>query len=431
MPWKELFTQSRIRTEIVPVIKDDYYKIMSEGVKLFVNADPKLKEILLLYLKPYAFNAYKSEQSYKWASIIPATFIQWLSERRKRQITLSDLETPNLMPEDAALFVEDYSSSTFVQAHVRANLIKFFNFLINPARRYITTQPLGDMTTDMPISVRAIVYNKDALDEFYDGILFGAPTYYTLFFKLLLQTGLRPKHAHYLTCGAIEVNKPQKDALGRVFYPIPIREHIAREKRKVREEIAKKFPPEFVYISESLKNEIMKWCKDNKLGSDGYVFKDFFILDAAGTFIERRRKSPSIAARLKQKPDQYMLYGLRHTWASVMFAITKNVGDLIDYGGWRGQGIPLNVYRQSMPSEDALEIAKKWELYIPPDRKLEVEHLQGMIERGEARPAAPSPGLGQEEIDKLFALVNDLTSEVNRLKKAEEEREAVKKALKG
>lgn len=431
MPWKDLFTRARVRTEIVPVTKDDYYKIMSEGVKLFVNAAPKLKEILMLYLKPYAFNEYKSEQSYKWASIIPATFIQWLSERRKRQIALSDLETPNLMPEDAALFVEDYSSSAFVQAHVRANLIKFFNFLINPARRYITTQPLGDMTTDMPISVRAIVYNKDALDEFYDGILFGAPTYYTLFFKTLLQTGLRPKHAYYLTCGTIEVNKPQKDALGRVFYPIPIREHIAREKRKVREEIAKKFPPEFVYISESLKDEIMKWCKDNKLGSDGYVFKDFFILDAAGTFIERRRKSPAIAARLKQKPDQFMLYALRHTWASVIFAITKNVGDLIDYGGWRGQGIPLNVYRQSMPAEDALEIAKKWELYIPPDRKLEVEHLQGMIERGEARPAAPTPGLGQEEIDKLFALVNDLTTEVNRLKKAEEEREAVKKALKG
>lgn len=430
MPWKELFTQSRVRAEIVPATKEDYYRIMSEGVKLFVNADPKLKEILLLYLKPYAFNAYKSEQSYKWASIIPATFIQWLSERRKKQVTLGDLETPNLMPEDAALFVEDYSPSTFVQAHVRANLIKFFDFLVNPARRYITTQPLGGMTTDMPISVRAIVYGKDALDEFYNGILFGAPTYYTLFFKTLFQTGLRPKHAYYLTCGVIEA-RPLKDALGRVFYSIPIREHIAKEKRKVREEIAKKYPPEFVYISESLKDEIMKWCKDNRLGSDGYVFKGFFNLDAAGTFIERRRKSPAIAARLKQKPDQYMLYGLRHTWASVIFAITKNVGDLIDYGGWRGQGIPLNVYRQSMPSEDALEIAKKWELYIPPDRKLEVEHLQGMIERGEARPAAPTPGLGQEEIDKLFALVNDLTQEVNRLKKAESERDAVKKALKG
>lgn len=426
MVWKELFTQSRERTGIVPVAKDDYYRIMSEGVKGYVNADTKLKEILLLFLKPYAFNEYKSEQSYKWAAIVSATFIQWLSERRKKQITLTDLEAPNITPEDVALFADEYSQSAFVQAHLRSHLIKFFKFLA--ARYYISKYPLADMTTNMPISVRAIVYNEEALDEFFNVILFGAQPYYTLFFKVLLQTGLRPKHAYYLTCGVIETKKPQKDALGRIFYPIPIKDHIGREKRKVREEIAKKFPPEFVYISDSLKNEIMKWCQENKLGDEGYIFKSFFTLDAAGLFVERRRKSPTIIPKLKQKPNQYMWYALRHTWASIMFGITKNVGDLIDFGGWKGQGIPLTIYRQSMPSTDALEIAKKWEIYIPPDRKPEVELLHGLISRGEAEPAPAPSAIGQTEIDKIMALIGKLEDQLSEKDKRIEQLE---KKMKG
>lgn len=408
MTWKQLFSEYREKSGIVPKTKDDYYKIMSEAAKS-LNADSRLKEILLLFLKPYSYNEYNSEQSYKWASIVAPTFLAWLSERKKRQITLQDLDVPNITPEDVGLFADEYSPSAFVQAHLRSHLIKFFNFLAS--RYYINKYPLGDMTTDMPISNRTIVYNDHALDEFLNVILFGAKPYVILFFKLLLQTGLRPKHAMYMTCGIV-VTKPQKDALGRIFYPIAIKNHIAKEKRKIKEEIAKKFPPEFIFISESLKNEILKWCQDNKLKDDSYIFKDFINLDVMGTFIERRRKSPKIKERLKQKPEQYMLYGLRHTWSSVVFGVTKNVGDLIDLGGWRGQGIPLTVYRQSMSSLDALNIVKKWEIYIPPDRKPEIDLLQGLVTRGEPEPKPQPSGVDQTALDNIMRLLNKLENQL-------------------
>jgi len=427
MAWRKLYTQARERTGISPVIKDDYYKIMSEGLKLFVNADARLKEVLLIYLKPYAFNEYKSDQSYKWAAIIPATFIQWMSERRNKQIILSDLDIPNTSPDDVGLFAEEYSPSTFVQAHIRSALIKFFSFISSPTRGHIFKNPLSETTTDMPRTQRTIVFNNQALDEFYNVIMFGAPQYYTLFFKILLQTGLRIEHAYYLTCGVIEEGKPKEDALGRIFYRISILDHLTREKRKIREEIAKKFPPIYTYISAPLKDEIMKWCQDNKLGSDGYIVKDFVVLDAVSTFIERRRKSPKIAQRLKQKPSQYILHALRDTWASTMFGITKNIGDLIDYGGWKGAGVPLTIYRESMSSLDALEIAKTWEIYIPPDRKPDVELLQGLIRRGEAEPTPVPSTIGQTEIDKMMALISKLDDQLSKSDKKIAELEQAEK----
>lgn len=411
MSWKDLYTDARIKYGKAPFVKDDYYIVMSEAVKSSLNADSKLKEALLTFLKPYAFSEYKAASTYKWASIIPPTFIQWLSVQRKKKITFSDIEAPNITPDDAVFFAEQYSESPFVQAQIRSYLIKFGKFLVS--RYHITRYPFGDMKVDMPLSRRTIIYNGEMLDDFYNSLLFDSPGYITLFFRMLIQTGQRPGHIYYLTCGDIEYDKPQQDALGQTFYPIFIRKMLEREKRKIKETVFKKVPPEVVYISEQLKNDIVKWCEENDLTSKGYIFKDFITLDAYDTFIRRRRERPDIYSRLKHKEVKYILYGTRHTWTSVMYSITKDIGDLIDLGGWTGANIPLTVYRVSMKSCEALEIAKKWGIYLPPDKMDEISELQARCERKEVEPAAGATTVSIEQFDELKSLVEKLEKQLS------------------
>ena len=415
MSWKEIYTDARIKYGRAPLIKDDYYRIMSEAVKTSVNADPKLKEALLTFLKPYAFSEYKAASTYKWASIIPPMFVQWLSDERKKKVTFNDMEPPNITPEDAVFFTEQYSESPFVQAQVRSYLIKFGKFLVS--RYHISRYPFGDMKVDMPLVRRTIIYNEEMIDDFYNVLLFGAAGYITLFFRLLMQTGQRPGHIYYLTCGDIEYDKPQKDALDRTFYPIFIRKMLDREKRKIKETVFKKVPPEVVYISESLKNDIVKWCDENDLTGKGYIFKDFVTLDNYDTFVRRRRQSPDIASRLKHKDIKYILYGARHTWTSVMYAITRDIGDLIDLGGWTGANIPLTVYRVSMKSCEALSIAKKWEIYLPPDKRDEILDLQTRCERKEEEPVPGAPTVSTEELDNVMAIIAKLQKKIEALEK--------------
>lgn len=426
MTWKDLYSTTRQEVGIKPVkTKEDLYRIMSEAVNKKLNADPRLKTAMLTFLKPYAFSEYKSAQSYKWAVIIPPTFIQWLSETRGKEITFADLEPPSISPEDATYFAIDYSSSEAVQAQVRAALIKFGKFIT--ARYFVTKYPFGDLKVAMPISRRTIVYNDERLNEFFNIITMGAPEYYTLFWRLLLQTGLRPLHAHSITCADIQSDIPNEDALGRQFYPIFIYDVLTREKRKVKETVFKKLPPEVTFISESLKNDIAAWCRKNNLPSDGYIFKDFFDLEAATTFIERRRKSPKIAHLLKHNPKEYIQYGLRHTWSSVLYGVTKDVGDLIDLGGWGAAGIPLQHYRVSMRSIEALNIAEKWHIYIPPDKKDEVEALK----RGTADVEVPSAPVTVEAVDELKMLLTTLQTQLQdeKLQREELEKRLIEKGL--
>lgn len=408
MSWNDLFTDARIKSGIHPRVKDDYYRIMSQAVKT-VNADPKLKEALQVFLTD-AFDKYKSAVSYKWASITPPKFIQWLSETRKKKISFSDLEPPKTTKDDAVSFAKQYSKSENVQSQVKSYLIGFGKFLVS--RYHITRYPFGDLKVDMVTERRIIVYNDEMLDDLYNVLLAGAPEYYSLFFRILIETGLRGGHIYYLTYGDIQINRPQKDALDRTFYPIFVRDMLVREKRKIKETIGKKELPEAVYISEQLKNDIVKWCDDNKLIGKGYVFKDFFAFSSFSLFIRRRRQMSHTAPRLKHKNIKYIPYGVRHTWTSVMYAVTKDAGDLIDLGGWSGVTIPLTVYRNSMKACEALAIAKKWEIYLPPDKKDEVLELQGRCERKEGEIVPGAPTVSKQQFDDLVLIVERLEKQL-------------------
>lgn len=413
--WKDLYTKYREMLKITPRIKDDYARIMTEAVKSGVNADAAVKDALTAFIRPYAFSVYKSAQSYRWATIIPAMFVQWLSEQKNKKISLSDLNEIDF--KDGIFFAEEYSEKPSVQAQVASYLRKFGTFLLidSATRKVIRSSPFIGLKVDMPESGRVIVYNDAKLEDFYNVILFGTEKYYTLFFRAMLQTGMRPYHLYFLTCGDIEYDNPQKDALGRTFYPVFARSMVDREKRKIKEAVFKKLPPDVIYISESLKNDIVAWCEEKRLAGSGYVFKDFVNLRQYDSTARRRRLNPTIRARLKSKDTKYIFYGLRHTWTSVMWAITNNIGDLIDLGGWKGGKIPLTTYRASMKSCEALNIAKKWEIYLPPDRRDEILDLQTRCELGEEKTGAPA--ISVQEFEAMKKMVDVLSKRVEELTK--------------
>ncbi len=416
MTWRSLWSVWRAKSGISPKVKDDYAAIMSEAVRSGVNADPDVKKALLEFIKPFAFDQYKGLDGYVWAIRIPPMFVQWLSEERKKKITKKDLVFPRVTARDASLFTEAYSTKPSVQAHVRLAIIKFGKYILSEG--VVTAYPFGGLKVSMPKKTRrTIFYNEGMLDDFYNVLLFNSERYYTLFFRLMIQTGLKPINLYYLTCGDIEYGKPQTDALDRTFYPILALKMYQREKRKIKEEVYRNKPPEAVYISESLKDDIKTWCDEKNLTGAGYLFKDFVILSAYDTFIRRRRKNSTIRGRLKFKDTKYIWYGLRETWAAVIYAITENTQNLIDLGGWESEKIHPTGDNASMRSCEALSIAKKWEIYLPPDKRDEILDIKGKCERNEAERVPGAPVGSMEEFDIINDIVEKLEKQLGELKR--------------
>ncbi len=119
--------------------------------------------------------------------------------------------------------------------------------------------------------------------------------------------------------------------------------------------------------------------------------------------------------------DYYSLYGLRHTWASVIYNITKDVKYVTTRGGWAsGSSVPVDVYVQSRAKSDVMDIARKWEIYIDPEYKADVEKVEK--EKEKEAPAA----MGAVELKKLEDTQKLLIEQLNAMAKKIEELEGKK-----
>lgn len=416
--WKSLYTNARIKLQIIPKIKDDYYKIMSEAVKE-INADEQVKKAILQHYV-VSLKKYKSWQSYDIAVRYPAMFVQWLSERENKKITMKDLERPvpgaalryGITAADGVSFAVAVSDSESSRAQVRSSIMGFGKFL--DIERYVTSNPFTGLKIEMPKSLGAItLYKDDELKEFFNSILFGAEQYYTLFTRMMLQTGLRPRHLYSITCGDIE-NKPAIDALDRTFYSIAALKILDREKKKIGEEVYKKYPPTFVYISSGLRDDLLKWCRENNLTGKGYIFKDFVRLDSYDTFIRRRRVALKSKGLIKSEKD-YIMYGLRHTWSAVIYAI-GGLKTLTTMGGWTNDKTALDTYARDMDEKEALRIIKDWDIYIIPEHKSRIERIQKEFEEERVSGA---PTVSTQEWESTKKLLEDLQKQVAVLTKAQ------------
>lgn len=377
MSWMDLYTQSREKLGKEVKTKQDVYDVLSFAVKNKVNADPELKTALINFLTN-GLDEYNSLTGYKNGIIPPVQFIQWLSKSKGKKITLQDLEPPNLTVDEAKSFIRENSTGESGQAILRSSLKGFTKYLVT--RYKLTRNPFVELKINPTKSKRKIVFNLEQLDEFYNIVMFGAKTIYQIYWKVLLQTGLRPSHAHILKFSDIDRNRPREDAIGRQFYPVYALKALSREKKKKGEIILKKNPPEIAYLSQDLVDEIIKWQTENGKSPDAYIFKDDFAYVALKSFILRNRESQKVKTRLKYSADEYMPYGLRDSWASTLYNISKNLKDLSNLGGWDEEATALNYYVNAFRATEALDIAKRWGIFIPPERADEVKMIEKMKE---------------------------------------------------
>ena len=432
--------------------KGDYRKIAVEAVN-YVNADDAVKNQLLDFIETEAFTSMQSMSGYRIMAHIPISFVQWLADTRGREITIEDLDFESkrnpkgITASTGQRFVDDYVPeksprpgepairSETSQAHVRSALIKFFKFL--EIRGKIDKYSMLGMEIGMERNINPVVYNMSDLDEMFNKIISGKPAYYSLFMRLLLQVGSRPGQIYSIKCKDLEFGVATKDALDRDFYPINPKKILEEDKKRRGEKVKKKYAPGTAMISARLKNDIESWCKTNNLSPNDAIFGKFIQLSGIQAGINTKAHILSGYKQVADKwveektrmkvlthdPDYYTLYGFRHTWASVVYNITKDVKYLTTSGGWAsGSSVPVDVYVQTRAKSDVLEIAKKWEIYIDPEYKGDVENIEKEKEK-EVAPAA----MGADQLKQLEDTQKLLIEQLNAMAKKIEELEGKKK----
>lgn len=460
--YKELWEFAQDISGISPVTtKVDLRKIAVEAVN-YVNADDDVKQYLLKYIKIHAFETMQSTSGYSQMVRFALFFVQWLSERRGYEITRKDLNPYDVTQNPKGItftwgkeFVADYVpeksgvQSKTSMAAIRNTLIKLFKYL--EMERFTIGYSMLGLITDMPRGSWVVAYNIPELDEMFNKIIMGKPVYYSLFMRLLLQVGSRPGHAFPIKCKHMEEFKtPVKDALGRNFYYINTQRILQDEKTGRGEEITKKFPAGgtavrgagTALISERLRNDLIAWCKSRNNQPSDYIFQKFISLEGIQGGIadrvhilsgykivnDRWVKDPARQKILSHDIDFYSLYGLRHTWTSVLYFIPSTEQDALDYlrpaGGWAPDStVAVSSYKQYMNREDALAIAQKYEIYIPPRWEKDIE----TIRKGEEKKEIPGVVIGAEGLKKLEETQKLLIDQLNTMAKKIEELEGKKK----
>jgi integrase/predicted HTH domain antitoxin len=449
--YRDIWSFAQDITGVSPVVtKGDYRKIAVEAVN-YVNANEPVKNQLLDFIETDAFTSMQSMSGYRMMAQIPISFVQWLSDTRGREITLEDLDfetkhnPKGITASMGQRFVNDYVPeksprpgepairSETSQAHVRAALIKFFKFLEIQGK--IEKYPMLGMKIGMERKINPVVYNINDLDEIFNKIISGKPAYYSLFMRLLLQIGSRPGQIFSIKCKDLEFGTATKDAFGRDFYPINPKKILEEEKGRRGEKVQKKYAPGTAMISARLKNDLEVWCKSNNISPNDAIFEKFIQLGGIQEGIRARThilsgykkvedrwvEDKTRMKALSHDPDYYSLYGLRHTWASVIYNITKDVKYVTTSGGWAsGSSVPVDVYVQSRAKSDVMDIAKKWEIYIDPEYKADVEKVEK--EKEKEAPAA----MGAVELKKLEDTQKLLIDQLNAMAKKIEELEGKK-----
>jgi hypothetical protein len=86
-------------------------------------------------------------------------------------------------------------------------------------------------------------------------------------------------------------------------------------------------------------------------------------------------------------------------------------------GGWAsGSSVPMDVYVQSRAKTDVMEIAKKWEIYIDPEYKADIEKVEK--EKEKEAPAAMGAVVKKlEDTQKL--LIDQLNAMAKKIEELE------------
>ena len=385
--------------------------------------DSDLFEALEGYLLVEAPNRYKSLESLRKRVLryIPA-FIKYVHKSKKKVLSLQDLDRDKLKTFHVERFIDSRTESEHERYMIASYLNAFGKWLEEnyrgfefpkvkkkrPRRKEMPTFLIEELkerkdkaTVFLRRERKGVPRNLSELDK-----VFSAWDYITerleplrreqlrIYLRLLLQTGLRPEHALSLRVeDLLEENISYiEDVWGRDFVMVAIAKALERERVAMGLSPSDiKQVPEVTFISADLYDNIKKMIDDFDLPVDALLCN-----------VPHSTQKDKIVRVRKITGIDFNRYDLRETWASVVYNATGYDLKLVkDLGGWSTANIPIQVYIATMSPEEAVRIAKKYEIFIPKSAKAAVDK----IERG----ISPKVEALMEKIRRLEEKLQKLT----------------------
>jgi len=381
--------------------------------------EPDLMNVLENYLLVVAPSRYTSVTTLR-KNVLPwiTEFIEFLAMKRRRNISLNDLDLMNLKGADIQMFLAQKTSSKMTQRAIYSFISVFGKWLEDEG--YVQKFPrIKIVIPKAPPEVRAErkigkPRRLEELDRIFSVVSVPTPRIprerlpvFRYFFAFLLQTGLRPSHALAFKFGDFSEENVEwvTDVWNRPFAKIDSYRVVEREKSERGEIITKKVPAPYIFISESLYNEIYSHCVE--MGWD----EDNYICPIPIRTLQRRAQSVAEMSGVKD----FSLYDFRDTWASVVYNCSGyDVSLIVDLGGWTSSQIPVDIYARTMQPSEAVEIARKYEIFLP---KV-IEEKVRAIEAG-MKVTITAEDLERRDmmIEELSRKVEELMRELERLKR--------------
>jgi len=346
---------------------------------------PELLEALEGYLLYTAPTNYKSVDTLRKKVLrYILRFVEFLHERRGKPLSIEDFDISKLKDFHIRMFLDKEAESDYVKRLINTYIHVFGKWLEDNG--YIHKFP--KVKVEVPEAPPEVRYERKIgkprrlheLERIFDVVSTYMPKVppervpiYDYFFRLLLQTGLRPIHALSLRVEDFEKDNVEwvEDVWGREFVKINFFRVLEREKKIMGTAISrKKRPAPYIHISHNLYKRIYDYVVEQ-----GWDYDDYICPIPMRT-LQRRCE---VIAKVTGISD-FSMYDFRDTWASVIYnASGHDVSLLVELGGWKSASIPVDVYARSMAPSEAIEIAKKFEIYLP----LVIKEVVESIEAGE------------------------------------------------
>ena len=386
--------------------------------------EPDLYEVLEGYLLVEAPSRYTSLETLRKRVLgyIPS-FIKYVYNLKKKVIGLYDLDADKLKTFHVERFIDSRTDSEHERYMIASYLNTFGKWIEEnyrdfrfprvkkkrPKKKRLPTFLIEELKESKEKTLaylsdeEGIPRNLKELDK-----IFPAWDYVTerlnplrrdqlrIFLRLLLQTGLRPEHALSLRVKDFYEDNISymRDVWDRDFVMVSIAHVLEREKKAMglsESDIIKQVPG-VVFISESLYERIMNMIETYELSDNNRICG--VPHSSQKELIIRLRKITGIV-NFKRKD-------LRPTWASVIYnASGYNIRLTKEMGGWKTERIPVDVYVAVMSPEEAVKIAKKYEIFLPKSVKASVDKIEKGI--------SPKVEALVEEIRKLKEKLKQLT----------------------
>jgi integrase len=381
-----------------------------------LDVTDELREILTGYLLVVAKMNYKAITSLRMRVLPDITlFIEFLARKKKATLIVDDLDLTKLKSHTIIEYLKKRTDSPPVQRVINSFISVFGRWLEREG--YISKFayvkiPKPDKPPSRLVDLEVGKPRKlEELDKIFSAVDMPTPRVvkerlpqYRYFAQLMLISGLRPKHLCLLKVGDLESTDIVKDVFGREYVVIDSYDAVKREKEARGEMIRKKKPAPYVYIYKPLHEEIQNYCLITK-GWDG----DDPINPIPYRSLETRMGKIGEITGI----EDFVWYDLRNTWASVIYNATAPKGPiaLVELGGWSSSQIAVDVYVKAIDSLEAVSIAKKYYIFIPPIYKIEVDRIL------KAKPVEVTP----EAMDEMSSRIKILEGTLEKMARKIEE----------